>query len=592
MPDQERTTTSPSGPTRPRPRLRSSGWFAGFSESAVHHRAALRPVGITIRPDDDRPVIGITGSSGDINGCNAMLPTLVEAVATGVREAGGIPMTFPTMTLGEDLLKPSAMLQRNLMAMEVEECLRGYPFDGVVLLGDCDKTVPALLMGAASADLPAIMLTGGQRRPGLFRGEQVGAGTDLWRYSDMRRAGLLDDASWAELEGALGCSIGGCNVMGTASTMAAVTEALGMQLPGASSLPVDDPRLIEAAVESGRRAVALVRDDLRPSAILVPDAFDDAIAVLAALGGSTNAVIHLCAIAGRRGIPLPLERFDTIGRGMPLIADLLPSGRHLMHRYDEAGGLPTLLREIVDLLRPDRPTVTGRTMRAAIEAARPTDGTVIRRRSDPLHPTGGLAVVRGSLAPDGAILKRSAASPSLLRHRGPSLVFDDYAEMLLRVEDPELPVTADSVLILRGVGPVGVPGMPEWGMIPVPRRLLDQGVSDVVRISDGRMSGTSYGTCILHVAPESAIGGPLALVQDGDIVHLDTEAGVLDLEVPEHVMAARRAAWQPPAPRHLRGWARLYAEHVLQAPEGCDLDILVPREPAALQRVEPTVGRS
>ena len=362
---------------RTRRPLRSTRWFAGFSESAVHHRAALRPLGITIRPDDDRPVIGITGSTGDINGCNAMLPALVEAAVEGVREAGGIPLTFPTMTLGEDLLKPSAMLQRNLMAMDVEESLRGYPFDGAVLIGNCDKTVPALLMAAASADLPTIVLTGGQRRPGMFRGEEVGAGTDLWRYSDQRRAGLLDDAAWADFEGALGCSVGACNVMGTASSMAAVTEALGMQLPGASSLPVDDPRLVDAARESGRRAVAMVREDLRPSAILVQEAFEDAIAVLAALGGSTNAVIHLSAIAGRRRVPLPLERFDTIGRRVPVIADLAPSGRHLMHTYDAAGGLPTLLREIVDLLRPDRPTVTGRPMREAIDAATPTDGTVI-----------------------------------------------------------------------------------------------------------------------------------------------------------------------------------------------------------------------
>ncbi|MFN8622726.1 MAG: dihydroxy-acid dehydratase [Chloroflexota bacterium] len=572
--------------------LRSRRWFAGFSESAVHHRAAVRPVGITIRVDDDRPVIGISGASGEVNGCNAMLPTLAEAAAQGVREAGGIPMSFPTMTLGEDLLKPSAMLHRNLMAMEVEECLRGYPFDGAVLLADCDKTVPAMLMGAASADLPTILLTGGQRRPGMFRGEQVGAGTDLWRYSDQRRQGLLDDAGWLELEGALGCSIGGCNVMGTASTMASVVETLGMQLPGASSLPVDDPRLVELAVESGRRAVALVREDLRPSAILTQDAFDDTIAVLAALGGSTNAVIHLCAIAGRRGLKLPMERFDSIGRGVPVLADVLPSGRHLMHEYDLVGGLPTLMAEIADLLRLDRPGVTGGPMRAHVEAARRTDGRVIRRRADPLMASGGLAAVRGSLAPDGAILKRSAASPALLSHTGPALVFDDYEEMLQRVDDPELPVTADSVLILRGVGPVGVPGMPEWGMIPMPRRLLDQGITDCVRISDGRMSGTSYGTCILHVAPESAVGGPLALVRDGDLVRLDTDAGTLDLLVDPGELAARRAAWTPPPPKHLRGWARHYAEHVLQAPDGCDLDYLVPGSPEALVRVEPIVGRS
>lgn len=576
----------------PAPQLRSRRWFAGFSESAVHHRAAIRPVGITIRPDDDRPVIGISGSSGDINGCNAMLPVLAESVALGVREAGGIPLSFPTMTLGEDLMKPSAMLHRNLMAMEVEECLRSYPFDGAVLLADCDKTVPAMLMGAASADLPTIMLTGGQRRPGLFRGEEVGAGTDLWRYSDQRRQGLLDDAAWLELEGALGCSIGGCNVMGTASTMASVVEALGMQLPGASSLPVDDPRLVELAVETGRRAVALVRADLRPAAILVPDAFDDTIAVLAALGGSTNAVLHLCAIAGRRGIALPPERFDRIGRGVPVLADVMPSGRHLMHQYDAAGGLPTLMAEILDLLHPDRPTVTGATMRDQVAAARRTDGRVIRRRDDPLFTSGGLAAVRGSLAPDGAILKRSAASPALLSHTGPALVFDDYEEMLRRVDDPELPVTADSVLVLRGVGPVGVPGMPEWGMIPMPRRLLDQGVTDCVRISDGRMSGTSYGTCILHVVPESAVGGPLALVRDGDLVRLDADAATLDLLVPDEELAARRAAWTPPVPKHLRGWARHYAEHVLQANEGCDLDYLVPRTPEALTMVEPIVGRS
>jgi len=581
-----------AAPDREDRRLRSSTWFAGWGESAVEHRASVRALGIELKPDDDRPVIGIAQSASDLNPCNADLGSLAVAVKRGIWAAGGIPFEFPTISLGEDLMKPTAMLYRNLMAMDVEECLRSYPLDGVVLLANCDKTVPAQLMAAASADLPAIMLTGGQRRAGVFRGARLGAGSDLWRYSEERRAGRMTDAEWAELEACLGCSLGACNTMGTASTMALVAEALGMMLPGVAALPTGDARLVAAAETTGRRAVELVREDLRPSAILSAEAIDNAIVTLAAIGGSTNAVIHLCAIAGRRGLRPPLDRFDELGRPVPVIADIRPSGAFLMDAFHEAGGLPTLHAEIRDLLRPEARTVTGRTLGEAIDAAARTDGRVIRRRDDPLQATGAIAVLRGNLAPDGAILKLSAASPSLYRHRGPAFIFETYEEMLRLVDDPALPVTADSVLILRGVGPVGVPGMPEWGMIPLPSRLLAEGVTDMVRISDGRMSGTSYGTCILHVAPESAVGGPLALVQQGDPIELDVVARTLTLDVDQAELARRRAALAPAQTQHLRGWPRLYREHVLQAPEGCDLDLLVPSGPAALAFVEPTVGRS
>ena len=575
--------------------LRSRRWFGGDGEVGLLHRAAVRPLGIEIGADDDRPVIGIANSSGEVNPCNAGLDELAAAVKRGVRAAGGIPLEFPTITLGEDLMKPAAMLYRNLMAMDIEECLRAYPFDGVVLLANCDKTVPAQLMGAASADLPAIMLTGGHRASGLFRGRRLATGTDLWRLSEDRRAGRLSDADWAELEACLGCSLGACNSMGTASTMAAMAEALGMMLPGVGSLPIGDPRLLEAAEATGRRAVGLVREDLRPSRILTAAAFDDAIAVLAAIGGSTNAVIHLCAIAGRRAIPLPLARFDEIGRRVPMIADVEPSGTELMDAFHDAGGVPTVLREIAripGLIAGTSMTVTGESLSATRDRAAPTQGRTIRHLEEPVSPVGGIAVLRGNLAPDGAVLRLSTASPDLLRHRGPAVVFHGYEDMLARIDDPSLPVTRDSVLVLSGCGPIGVPGMPEWGMIPIPAKLARDGVRDMVRISDSRMSGTAFGTVVLHAAPEAAAGGIIGLVRDGDAIELDVAARSVILDVPDAEIARRRATTGPSPDRHLRGWPRLYRDHVLQAPQGCDLDFLVPRTAEELDPVQPIVGRS
>jgi dihydroxy-acid dehydratase len=563
-----------------------------MNETAVLHRAAIRSIGIALSPDDSRPVIGIANSASELNPCNLALGRLASAVKRGVAAAGGIPLEFPTISLGEDLMKPTAMLYRNLMAMDVEECLRGYPLDGVVLLAGCDKTVPAQLMAAASADLPAIMLTSGQRRAGWFHGQRLGAGTDLWRYTAARRAGELDATEWAELEACLGCSLGTCNVMGTASSMALLTEALGMMLPGTSSLATDDARLVAAAEATGRRAVELVREDLRPSRILTEAAFENAIVTMAAIGGSTNAVIHLCAIAGRRAISLSLDRIDEISRRVPVLADVRPSGSHLMDDFDAAGGLMTLLREIRDLLRPDTVTVTGEPLVVALDRARPTDGGAIRSRAAPLQPTGAIAVLRGNLAPDGAVLKLSAASPSLAHHRGRAIVFDGYEDLVERIDDPNLGATAESVLVLRGIGPVGAPGMPEWGMIPIPQRLLAQGATDMVRISDGRMSGTAYGTCILHVAPEAAVGGPLGLVESGDFIALDIERRSLTLEVEDAELSRRATALPRRLAKHLRGWPRLYAEHVLQAPRGCDFDLLVPADAASLSFVEPEIGPS
>ncbi len=539
-----------------------------------------------------RPVIGIANSWSQLNNCNSNLRELAEAVKRGVLAAGGLPLEFPTLSLGEEFMKPSAMLYRNLMAMEVEETLRANPIDGVVLLCNCDKTTPAQLMAAASADLPAIQLNGGPRTSGRWRGTEVGTGTDLWKYWDELRAGRISDEEFRELEACYGCSAGACNTMGTASTMTGLSEALGMMLPGTSAIPATDARRLAAAEATGRRIVGIVEEDLRPSTILTPAAFDNAIRTLHALGGSTNAVIHLIAIAGRRNIDLPLERFDELAQSTPLLANLSPSGQHLMEAFYSAGGLPALLAEIRDLLNVDCLTVTGRTLGDSLAGARSFDQDVIRPRAEPLRAGGSLAVLRGNLAPSGAVIKTSAASAELLKHRGRAVVFDSYDEMLARVNDPALDVDRHSVLVLRNAGPKGVPGFPEWGMIPVPVKLLEQGVTDLVRISDSRMSGTGYGTVVLHVAPEAAAGGPLALVRDGDLIELDVEQRRLELIVDAAELAQRKAAWKAPASEHLRGYPRFYIEHVLQAHEGADFDFLRPRSDADLRFIEPTVGRS
>jgi dihydroxy-acid dehydratase len=587
------------------PPLRSREWFDGDDEVAVLHRVALRSSGLDLgdAPDradwGDRPIIGIADSSSELNPCNQPLRALAERVRAGVHEAGGIAVTFGVMSLGEDLMKPSAMLYRNLLAMEVEEYLRSYPLDGVVLLANCDKTVPGALMGALSADLPAVLVTAGPRPPATFRGRQVGTGTDLWRAWEDHRTGALDDAGWAEFERCLACGQGSCNTMGTASSMAVLAEALGLALPGSALVPADDPAREQVATEAGRRVVALVADGVLPSAIATDAAFRNAARALHAVGGSTNAVLHLLAMAGRTATRLTLDDVAALGRDVPMIADVEPSGRFLAQDLHAAGGLPAVLAALGDRIETGTLTVSGRTWRqeldarAADPASRPaTDRPALRPVDHPLRDGGTFAVVRGSLAPDGALLKASAASPALMRHTGPALVFRSYAEMRDRIDDPELPVTADTVLVLAGAGPVGAPGMPEWGMIPIPAKLAADGVTDLVRVTDARMSGTSFGTCFLHVAPEAAVGGPLALVQDGDPIVVDVGAGRLDLAVDPAELDRRRAALTPPPDEHLRGWPALYRRHVTQADTGCDFDFLQAPTAAHRRFVPPVVGRS
>ncbi len=571
--------------------FRSTAWLRGDDEVALLHRVALASAGIAMAHDGSQPVIGIANSASELNPCNLPLRRLAVAVKTGVRQAGGVPVEFPTISLGEDLMKPSAMLYRNLLAIEVEEMIRSHPLDGLVILANCDKTVPGALMGAASTDLPTVLVTGGARPPAVFQGRRIGTGTDLWRLWDQRRSGGLSDAAWRELEGCLAAGQGACNTMGTASTMAILVEVLGLMVPGSSTIPSGDPRAVAAATRAGTLAVGAARQGIRPSQILSPAAFANAIRVLHAIGGSTNAVIHLAALAGRVGVPFLLEDLRRLGEDVPVLADVEPSGAGLIQDFDAAGGVPALVRELLDLLDVSARTVGGASI-GEIASAAPAVSGAIRSRARPLRTGGAFAVVRGSLVPDGAIIKTSAATPALLRHRGPAVVFHSYDDLCARVDDPGLRVAADSVLVLAGCGPVGVPGMPEWGMIPIPAKLVAAGVQDMVRVTDARMSGTGFGTAALHAAPEAAVGGPLALVRDGDMVSLDADAGRLDLEISEEEFARRRAAWSAPASPHLRGWPALYRDHVLQAPDGCDLDFLRAPTPAHRRFVEPVIGRS
>jgi dihydroxy-acid dehydratase len=510
--------------------------------------------------------------------CNLHFRSLAEAVKRGVLLAGGLPLEFPTISLGEALMKPTAMLYRNLMSMDVEECLRSYPIDAVVLIGGCDKTIPAQLMGAASADIPAIMLVGGPSEAPYFRGEQLGAGTDLWHYADELRAGRMTESEFDELEAASRPSVGTCNEMGTASTMASLVEALGMCLPGTATIPAVDAARRRAAEETGARAVELARSGPAPSQILTAEAFNNAITVLAAVGGSTNAVLHLLALAGRVGVPLTLDHINTISTRTPLLTNLRPSGDHLFEHLHRAGGIPALLQELEPLLDTATMTVTGSPLAEGFKGASVSDRGVIARLSEPLSTISGVAVVRGSLAPAGAVIKRSAASPELMRHRGPALVFNDVYDVQARIDDDSLPVTSDSVLVLRNSGPLGGPGMPEWGQIPIPRKLLSAGVSDLVRVSDARMSGTAFGTVVLHVSPESAAGGPLALVEDGDPIVLDVSEGRLDVDISPTEIERRHALIDPPQPKYTRGYGALYLRHVLQADKGCDFDFLLNRD--------------
>jgi dihydroxy-acid dehydratase len=530
-------------------------------------------------------VIGISNSWTELTPCNLHLRGVAEAVKRGVWQAGGFPLEFPTMSLGEPIMRPTAMLFRNLMAMEVEELLRANPLDGVVLLSGCDKTTPAMLMAAASVDLPAIMVTGGPMLNGKFRGADVGSGTHVWRFESELAAGRMTQDEVTAAESGMARSCGHCMTMGTASTMACMAETLGMQLPGSAAWPAVDSRRIQTAQRAGQRIVALARTELRPSAIMTRQAFENAIVVNAAIGGSTNAVIHLLAIAGRLGIPLSLDDFDELARPVPTLVNLMPSGQYLMEDFCYAGGVPAVMRELGDLLHTGHVSVTGQTLAENISDAECWNRDVIRTVSEPLQPPGtGTAVLRGNLCPGGAVIKQSAASAQLLKHRGQALVFDSIEEYHAAAPDPELPVTESTVLIVRGAGPRGYPGMPEVGNFVLPTRMLERGVTDMVRISDARMSGTAYGTVVLHVSPEAAAGGPLALVQSGDWVELDVPGRTLTLEVSEDELSGRRLAWTPPEPAYERGYARLYVEHVQQADQGADLDFLVGGSGAGVPR--------
>jgi dihydroxy-acid dehydratase len=555
-------------------KLRSQNWFGGVNVNAFTHRSWTGAQGFSRDVFDGRPVIGICNSWSELASCNAHLRIVAEAVKRGVWEAGGLPLEFPTISLGEALIKPTTMLYRNLMAMDVEEMIKANPIDGVVLLCGCDKTTPAQLMGAASADVPAIAVTGGPMLKGNWRGEEIGSGTDMFRFWDMLRAGRLTEEEFCEIEGAMNRSSGHCMVMGTASTMTSLAEALGMTLPGCANIPAADTRRMAIAQQTGRRIVDMVREDLRPARVLTRQALENAIRVLMAMGGSTNAVIHLTALAGRLGIDLPLETFDALSRTTPFLVNVKPSGHYLMEDLFYAGGIPALMNELGDLLHLDALTVTGKTVGQNVASAQIYNRDVIRGREAPLHPEGGIAILRGNLAPDGAVIKQTAASPRLLRHRGRALVFQNRDDLLGRIDDPDLDVDADSVLVLQNGGPRGAPGMPEWGQLPIPTKLLERGVTDMVRISDARMSGTSYGTVVLHAAPEAAVGGPLAIVRTGDMIELDVDARRLHLDLPDAEIAARLAEWAPPAPHFRRGYGWMFQQHVLQANQGCDFDFL------------------
>ncbi|MET7388808.1 L-arabinonate dehydratase [Streptomyces sp. NPDC005529] len=555
--------------------LRSHQWYGTEGLRSFSHRARTRQLGYLPEEHLGKPVIAILNTWSDINPCHVHLRERAQAVKRGVWQAGGFPLEFPVSTLSETFQKPTPMLYRNLLAMETEELLRSYPVDGAVLMGGCDKSTPALLMGAASVDLPTVFVPAGPMLPGHWRNEVLGSGTDMWKYWDDRRAGLIGDCEMAELESGLARSPGHCMTMGTASTLTAAAEALGVTVPGASSIPAVDSGHERMAAAAGLRIVELVHRERRLSEILTAEAFEDAVTTVLGLGGSTNAVIHLIAMAGRAGVTLTLDDFDRIARTVPVLANVRPGGRtYLMEDFHFAGGLPGFLSRITDLLHLDRPTVSHDSLREQLANARVHDDGVIRTRDDPVAAEGGVAVLRGNLCPDGAVIKHIAAEPHLLRHTGPAVVFDDYRTMQRTIDDPSLGITADTVLVLRGAGPKGGPGMPEYGMLPIPEHLLKQGVRDMVRISDARMSGTSYGTCVLHVAPESYVGGPLALVRTGDTISLDVEARSLRLDVDDTELERRRAEWTPPPARYERGYGALYTDQITQADTGCDFAFL------------------
>jgi len=555
--------------------LRSARWFAPDDLRAFGHRSRAMQMGYAPEEWVGRPVIAILNTWSDAQPCHMHFKSRVDDVKRGILQAGGFPMELPALSLSESFLKPTTMLYRNLLAMDAEELLRGHPVDGVVLMGGCDKTTPALLLGATSMNLPAIYLPAGPMLRGNWQGKVLGSGSDAWKYWDERRAGNITDADWVNVEAGIARSYGTCMTMGTASTMTAIAEAIGMTLPGASSIPAADANHIRMSSECGRRIVEMVWEDLTPKKIQTRQAFENGIAVAMAMGCSTNAIIHVIAQARRAGQNIGLEDFEVVSRKVPVVANVRPSGdKYLMEDFFYAGGLPGLMSRIKDHLHLGVTTVTGKTLGENIASAAVYNDDVIRTVADPIYAEGALAVLKGNLAPDGCVIKPSACEPRFLKHTGPALVFDDYPSMKAAIDRDDLDVTADHILILRNAGPRGGPGMPEWGMLPIPKKLVKQGVRDMVRISDARMSGTSYGACILHVAPESYIGGPLALVRNGDRITLDVAARTINLDVPEAELANRRAAWKAPEPRYERGYGWMFNRHIRQANEGCDFDFL------------------
>jgi len=556
--------------------LRSHRWYGVDDLRAFGHRSRTAQMGYPRSDYAGKPVIAILNTWSDINPCHSHFKQRVEEVKRGVWEAGGFPIELPAMTLSEPFQKPTTMMYRNFLAMETEEALRSYPADGAVLMGGCDKTTPALLMGAISMNLPAIFMPAGPMLRGNWRGTALGSGSDVWKYWAELRAGTITAADWEEIENGIARSPGHCMTMGTASTMTSAAEALGMTLPGAASIPAADSRHAVMAVTTGKRIVDMVWDDLKPSDVVTADSILNAVAAVLAIGGSTNAVVHLIALARRAGLKLDLETFDQKARETPLLANIRPSGAYLMEDFFYAGGLPAVLKQLAQggRLKAGARTVNGETIGGNVEGARIYNEDVIRPLNNPLVASDSLAILRGNLAPDGAIIKPPAAETRLHKHAGKAVVFDDYNDMAARIDDPDLDVDENSVLVLKHAGPVGAPGMPEWGQLPIPKKLLARGVRDMVRVSDARMSGTSYGACVLHVAPESFVGGPLALVRDGDVIELDIPARRLSLNVSGEELARRRAAWRKPAPRYARGYGRLFSEHVSQANEGCDFDFL------------------
>ncbi|MEQ9334460.1 L-arabinonate dehydratase [Thalassobaculum sp.] len=559
--------------------LRSYRWYGADDLRSFGHRSRTLQMGYDRADWSGKPVIAVINTWSEINPCHTHFKDRAEEVKRGIWQAGGFPVELPAISLSEPFQKPTTMMYRNLLALEVEELLRSYPADGAVLMGGCDKTTPALLMGAASMNLPAIFVPAGPMLRGNWRGKSLGSGSDTWKYWAELKVGNITRKDWEEIEDGIARTPGTCMTMGTAATMMSAVEALGMSLPASSAIPAADSNHSRMASQSGRRIVEMVWDDQKPSDVMTEKAFENAIMTVMAIGGSTNAAIHLLAMAGRLGVPIDLDRFDSLSRRTPWLADIRPSGRFLMEDFYYAGGLPALMGELRDLLHLDAVTVSGRTLGEDIERADVYNEEVIRRRANPLNKEGGLVVLKGNLAPDGAVIKQTACDPKLLKHKGPAVVFADYNDMAARIDDPDLPVTPDSVIVLKHAGPQGGPGMPEWGMLPIPKKILELGVRDMVRISDARMSGTSYGTCVLHVAPESWVGGPLALVKDGDMIELDVAGRRLHLDVSDAELDARRAAWVPPARKFERGFGAIYADHITQADKGCDFDVLMGTRP-------------